>query len=207
MKRLFTLTLLAASMFMLPYEASAQFNFGKLLNSLVGDDDEPTRYEKLADSAPSYDKLLGTWYYSSPAIRLATENEVMSSVASSAVTSSLESKLVKAYSLVGLKEGATSFTFKDDNTFTAVVGKRTLSGTYVYDSATHKLTMEFSSLLKLGKLNGYAYLNGESLDIVFDCSRMMDFLVSLGSKTSMLKGITSIANQFDSMMIGMQYNK
>lgn len=38
---------------------------------------------------------------------------------------------------MGLKEGASSFTFKDDNTITAVVGKRTLSGTYTYDSATH----------------------------------------------------------------------
>lgn len=163
--------------------------------------------DSVTDGKATEIMLTGTWNYSSPAIRLATENELLSSVASSAATSSLESKLVKAYSLVGLKAGASSFTFKDDNTFTAVVGKRTLSGTYTYDSATHKLTMEFSSLLKLGKLNGYAYLNGESLDIVFDCSRMMDFLVSLGSKTSMLKGITSIANQFDSMMIGMQYNK
>jgi hypothetical protein len=131
----------------------------------------------------------------------------LSNVASATLTSGLESKLVKAYSLVGIKAGASSVTFKEDNTFTAVIGRRTLSGTYTYDSATHRLSMTFSTLLKLGKLNGYAYINGESLELVFDCSRVMDLLVSLGSKMSSLKGITSIAGQFDSMMVGFEYNK
>ncbi len=163
--------------------------------------------DSVTDGKATEYMLPGTWNYTSPAIRLSSDSEILSNVASATLTSGLESKLVKAYSLVGFKSGASSFTFKEDNTFTAVIGKRTLSGTYTYDSATHRLSMTFSTLLKLGNLNGYAYINGESLELVFDCSRVMDLLVSLGSKMSSLKGITSIAGQFDSMMVGFEYNK
>ena len=163
--------------------------------------------DSVTDGKATEYMLPGTWNYTSPAIRLSGDSEILSNVASATLSSGLESKLVKAYSLVGIKAGASSFTFKEDNTFTAVIGRRTLSGTYTYDSATHKLSMTFSTLLKLGKLNGYAYINGESLELVFDCSRVMDLLVSLGSKMSSLKGITSIADQFDSMMVGFEYNK
>lgn len=163
--------------------------------------------DSVTDGKATEYMLPGTWNYTSPAIRLSGDSEILSNVASATLISGLESKLVKAYSLVGIKAGASSFTFKEDNTFTAVIGRRTLSGTYTYDSATHRLSMTFSTLLKLGKLNGYAYLNGESLELVFDCSRVMDLLVSLGSKMSSLKGITSIAGQFDSMMVGFEYNK
>lgn len=197
MKRLFILLIAVISVNV----ASAQ-TFKDILKGTVTE-----ILDNVTDGKATEVMLTGTWNYSSPAVRLSNDDDTISNIASSAITSGLESKLVKAYSFVGIKEGVSSFTFKSDDTFTAVIGKRTLSGTYSYDSATHKLTMEFSSLLKLGKLNGYAYISGDTLELVFDCSRMMDLLVSLGSKTSLLKGVTAIVDKYDSMMIGLGYTK
>lgn len=181
--------------------ASAQ-NFKNLIKGAVTE-----IVDNVTDGKATEIMLAGTWDYSSPAIRLAKEGDTLSNMASSALTAGLEGKLTKAYNLVGIKQGASSFTFNDDNTFTAVMGKRTLSGTYSYDSATHKLSLEFSTLLKLGKLNGYAYISGDTLELVFDCSRLMDLLTALGSKSSTLKSITALVVNYDTMMIGFGYTK
>lgn len=163
--------------------------------------------DKATDGKVSEILLTGDWNYSAPAVRFVKDGDLLADVTSALVTEGLSSRLTKAYNFVGIKQGASSFTFNNDDTFTAVFGKRTLQGTYTYDSATHKLTLEFSALLKVRQLNGYAYINGDTLDLVFDCSKFMDFLVSLGSKTSLLKGVSTIAAQYDSMMIGFQYAK
>lgn len=151
--------------------------------------------------------LNGTWEYDSPSVRFVKDGDILASAASTLVTEGLESRLTKAYSYIGIKEDAASFTFNDDDTFTAVLGKRTLNGTYTYDSATHQLVLEFSSILKLGKLNGYAYIDGEELDLVFDCTKFMNFLTKLGSKSSLLKGVTAITDKYDSMMVGFEFER
>lgn len=151
--------------------------------------------------------LNGDWEYDSPAVRFVKDGDILSGAVSSLVTDALENRLVKAYSYVGIKDNAASFTFNSDDTFTAVLGKRTLNGTYTYDSASHQLTLEFSSILNLGKLSGYAYIDGEELDLVFDCTKFTSFLSKLGSKSSLLKSVSAITNKYDSMMIGFEFER
>lgn len=151
--------------------------------------------------------LVGDWSYTAPAMRITSGSDALSNVASSVVTQSVEGALAKAYSYIGITAGVSSFAFNEDNTFSAVLGKRTLSGSYSYDAATHKLSLEFSALRSLGKLNGYAYIDGEALELVFDCSKFMDLLTALGSKVSSLKSIAALAQRYDTMMIGFSYNR
>ena len=56
-------------------------------------------------------------------------------------------------------------------------------------------------------MTGYAYIDGENMDLVFDCSRLFDFLVKLGSKSSMLSGLTKIAESYSGMMLGFSLSK
>ena len=182
--------------------ASAQTNLGNLLKGVATE-----LVDQATDGKATELMLTGDWSYASPSVRFVKDGDLLASAASTVVVESLENKLVNVYSYIGIKSGASSFTFNSDDTFTAVLGKRTLNGTYIYDSATHKLTLEFSSLLNLGPLNGYAYLDGDSLDLVFDCTKFTAFLSKLGSKVSLLKGITTIANKYDSMMIGFKYDR
>lgn len=151
--------------------------------------------------------LPGTWSYKSPALRLEGD-DVLADVVAQAAVASVETKLEKVYSYVGIVSGACSFTFNSDDTFSMVLGKRTLTGKYIYDASTHKITLEFAtSLLKLGSMTGYAYIDGQDMDIVFDCNKLYNFLTKLGSKVSALGGIMKITESYDGMMLGFSLSK
>lgn len=146
--------------------------------------------------------LPGTWNYDAPAMKLLSSDNILADVASSAAIKSVETKLTTAYEFVGIKPGSCSFTFNSDDTFTATFGKRTLSGTYTYDAASHAIELSFTSKINPGTMKGYAYLDGASMELVFDCTRLMNLLTKLGSKVQMLNGITSLMTNYDSMMLG-----
>lgn len=146
--------------------------------------------------------LEGTWNYNAPAIRFDSE-DALATAAGAALNKTISTKLQKAYDLVGIKQGSCSYTFNSDGTFSATIGNRTHTGKYTYNSETHALVLEYDSkLLKLGTMEGYAYLSENGLDLVFDCTRLVNFVVKLGAKTSMLKGVTTLLSSYDSVMLG-----
>lgn len=54
---------------------------------------------------------------------------------------------------------------------------------------------------------GYAYIDGQDMDIVFDCNKLYNFLTKLGSKMSALGGIMKITESYDGMMLGFSLSK
>ena len=151
--------------------------------------------------------IVGTWDYTQPAMTF-EGGDLLSSVAGEALSAKLSTKLESAYSAVGITPGACSFTFNDDDTFSAVLGKRTLSGTYSYDTETFAITLNFDSkLIKLGTMTGYAYINASGLDLVFDCTRLVKMLSTLGSKLSALSSITALVGNYDKAYIGFGLTK
>jgi hypothetical protein len=109
---------------------------------------------------------------------------------------------------VGIKPGSCSYTFNNDGSFTAVIGKHNLSGTYTYDATSHVIELKYSTkLLNLGTMKGYAYIDGAALELVFDCSKILNFVTKLGSKSTQLSTITSLVGNYDGMMIGFGFNK
>jgi hypothetical protein len=88
------------------------------------------------------------------------------------------------------------------------MGKRTLSGTYSYDTATFAITLNYDSkLIKLGTMTGYAYITASGLDLVFDCTRLVKMLSTLGSKLSTLSSITALVGNYDKAYIGFALTK
>lgn len=201
MKKIITIVAVAMVAMCAPMEASAQ----AWLDALKGA--ATTAIDKATGGKATELMLPGTWNYASPALKLVSDNALADAAASALVTG-VEQKLEKAYSAIGIKAGACSYTFNADNTFTAVLGKRKLSGTYTYDAATHAIELKYTStLLNLGSMKGYAYLDGSSMELVFDCSKLMTFLTKLGSKVSMLSGITKLVENYDGMMVGFGFTK
>ena len=90
--------------------------------------------------------LPGKWSYAAPAVRLVSD-DLIASTLSSSVTAPIEQKLQKAYDYAGIKAGSCTFTFNADGSFTAVLGKKTLAGTYVYASDTHAIELKFTGLV------------------------------------------------------------
>ena len=163
--------------------------------------------DKATDGKATELMLPGTWSYKAPAIKLVSEN-ALADAAANAAMSGMEAKLQKAYNYAGIKPGSCSYTFNADGTFTAVLGKRTGTGTYTYGASTHAIAVKYSSkIFNLGTTKGYAYLEGNTLDLVFDCSGLMSFLTKLGSKVSVLNSITSLLGNYDQMMVGYNFSK
>lgn len=151
--------------------------------------------------------LAGTWNYAQPAMTF-EGGDLLSNVAGEALAAKLSTKLQTAYNAVGIKQGSCSFTFNDDNTFSAVMGSRTYTGTYSYDTTTFAITLNFDSkLLKLGTMTGYAYLSATGLDLVFDCTRLVKMLTTLGAKVSALSSVTSLMGNYDKANIGFSFTK
>lgn len=151
--------------------------------------------------------IVGTWNYTQPAMTF-EGGDLLSNVAGEALAAKLSTKLQTAYNAVGIKQGTCSFTFNEDNTFSAVMGNRTLSGTYAYDTTTFAITLNFDSkLLKLGTMTGYAYLSATGLDLVFDCTRLVKMLTTLGAKVSALSSVTSLMQGYDKANIGFSFTK
>lgn len=151
--------------------------------------------------------LAGTWNYAQPAMTF-EGGDLLSNVAGEALAAKLSTKLQTAYNAVGIKQGSCSFTFNDDNTFSAVMGSHTYTGTYSYDTTAFAITLNFDSkLLKLGTMTGYAYLSATGLDLVFDCTRLVKMLTTLGAKVSALSSVTSLMGNYDKANIGFSFTK
>ena len=146
--------------------------------------------------------LPGTWSYNAPAMRLKGSDALSEALANAAVTG-LEEKLATAYNYVGIKPGTCSFKFDTDDRFTMTTSKRSYSGSYTYDAQTHRLELTFdTTLIKLGSMTGYAYIDGEALDLVFDCSKFFNFLTKIGAQLSSTSSLTKMLEKYDGMMIG-----
>ena len=194
--------ILFAALAMMTGTASAQSG---LLTALKGA--ATNLIDQVTDGKATELMLPGTWDYSSPAVKVVSDNALADAAANAAMIT-IETRLQKAYNYVGIKPGSCTYTFNSDNTFTAVLGKRTLSGTYTYDASTHAIELKYSSkLFNLGTTKGYAYLEGNTLDLVFDCTGLVNFLTKLGAKTSLLKGVTSLLGNYDQVMVGYNFSK
>lgn len=194
MKKIF---FIVVAMFALATSVSAQSTLGGLLK-----DGAAKLLDQVTDGKASEILLIGSWEYSSPAIDFTSSNTI-ANLAGSALSTTVESKLQKAYDSVGIKQGSCSFTFNSDNTFSATIGKLPLSGTYTYDSATHAIELQFDSkLLNISPMKGSALIEGDGLALLFDCTRLVNFVSQLGAKSTLLKPITSLLSSYENAKLG-----
>ncbi len=152
--------------------------------------------------------IYGTWNYSQPGIKLSSDNDIVSDLAASATTSTLQNKMAPYFEKVGIKAGVCKFTFNADGTFSSTFGKRTHTGTFTFKPEDNSLSLKYDSgLLKLGAIPAYAYMNGTELQILFPMDKLLAILQSLGSRSGSLSTITSLLNKYDSIKIGFEFSK
>lgn len=154
--------------------------------------------------------IVGEWSYDRPAIQLKSEN-VLAQAGSSLMSSTIEKKLATYYEKVGLKQGSASISLTEDNCFTLVVGKRTLQGTYEFDSETNALTLNFTTKtsVKIGKVKGTAQMSNGDLKLLFAADKMLKIVKGLSavSNNSSIAAISQVADQYDGMSLGMTFAK
>lgn len=163
--------------------------------------------EEIAGGEITALRIVGTWQYTQPGIKLSSE-DTLSELSAAAATTTIQKQLDTYYQKVGIRQGACSFTFNEDGSFSSQFGQRTLSGTYTFDTESFQLSLHFENgLFKLGTIPAYAYMNGENLQVVFPVDKLVNMLVAFGSKSSRLAPITSLIQQYDSIKLGFEFKK
>lgn len=149
--------------------------------------------------------LTGTWNYDGSAVEFKSENLLMKAGGVAAATMA-ENKLNEQLGKVGIRAGQMSFTFNSDSTFVSKVGKRIMKGTYSYDASTKRVQLKFLKLL-----NMYAKVNytPESMELLFNSDKLLKLMTFIGSKTnnSAVRSVSSLAKNYDGMMLGFDMRK
>lgn len=203
MKRIIILLL-----FMLPtVAAEAQNNLLDILKGAAS-----TAVDKATGGAFTAQRIVGTWSYAKPGLRLTSDN-ALSEIAAAAAVTTVEEKISKYYEMAGIRDGACTFAFNDDGTFTSTVGGKTLHGRYTMDGASNTINFTFGSdesltakIPGLGGVKASAYMNGDNLQILFAADKLLDVIKFLGSMTESMQAATSLLDGFDGIMVGFEFS-
>lgn len=153
------------------------------------------------------DNITGTWNYQSPAVDLEGDS-IIDSATGSVVSSQIESKLSEYCAKVGITSSLFSYTFNSDNSFTCSVKGKSLSGTYSVDGSS--VTLNFSaSSINIGSMTAQASISGSTLSLLFNADKLLSFFTKIvsSSSNSTLSLISSVAEQYDGMLLGFKLSK
>lgn len=168
---------------------------GKLLGNLLG-----------SSSALTQDGLIGTWQYTSPECVFESEN-FLAKAGGEVASAKIESELASALSKVGIKQGACSFTFNNDNTYSAVIAGKTITGNYTLNTTDNTITMTY--LKGLGTMTPKITKSGNSVSLLFESDKLLKLIstVSSLSGSTSAKTLSSLLSNYDGLYIGMQLQK
>lgn len=159
-----------------------------------------------SSSTLSQSDLVGTWSYSGSNCVFESEN-LLAKAGGAIAANKIESELNTQLAKVGIKEGACSFTFNKDNTYTATIGGRTLQGSYTLDTKNKKIKMTY--LAGLASMTPRITKQGNKVNLLIESSKLLMLMkgASVLAKGTSLSGISSILNNYEGMYIGLQLKK
>ena len=171
------------------------------LKDLLGKATEVVQAVTGADSV----KMVGNWTYSGSSIEFESDN-LLSKAGGGVAANAAEKKLDEYLTKVGIKAGNTKFAFAQDSTLTISWNGKVKKGTYSYDASTKKVTLKFGKLLTISpKLTA----KSSELDLLFEADKLLKLITSITSKSgnATLQSISSLANNYDGMLLGLALKK
>jgi len=141
-----------------------------------------------------------------------SDGNLLSNLAGTAVTSTVESKVDKTLEKFGVKPGITSFTFNAaDNTFTCNVMGLPLTGNYKVGEGEKTVTLTFGKKLKYLSMTGSLESISGGCQMLFPANKLLTFLkkcASLaGQRSSEIAAIASLADGYDTFKVGFKLLK
>lgn len=210
MKRLIILLVVVVIGIAVPYEAAAQFDFGKAWNKLVGNDDseekepEPTRYDKLKANAPEKKSILGTWYYASAKVDYFGDN-MLAEFAIDQLDGIAQSMLIDNC----VEPGYFAITLNKGGDITGTMGHDSMSGEYTYnkDDASVILSVVIEGVTVL--CNGYVEQFNNRLKIYIDAGDILKAYDSfdVGYTDSVVSIARDVISQFDDIYVAVSFSR
>lgn len=168
---------------------------GNLLGSVLG--------ESATLSAKS---VVGTWKYCGTDCVFESES-LLAKAGGAVAATEIEEKLNAQLAKVGIKSGSCSYTFNSDNTYTAIIGGREISGNYTLD--TKQKTMKLTYLGGLASYTTRVALSGGKLSLLIEGDKLLTLVkgVSALSNNSNLNTLSSLLSNYDGLYVGIQMSK
>ena len=115
----------------------------------------------------------------------ASSDDILSSLATSAGTATIEKKCDELLAKAGIKAGAAVLSFNSDGSFTLKAGKISIPGTWTKEGT--KLTINFAKLFTL-KLVGTVKATSAGCNILFPADKFVTFIQKV------LESVNKVAN-------------
>lgn len=150
--------------------------------------------------------LVGTWNFQSVDCVFESENLLMKA-GGEVAAAQIETKLNETFSKFGVVSGACSFTFNNDNTYSAQVSALPMNGQYALDADNKKLTMTY--LAGLGTMTPNIVKTGNKISLLYEADKLLAIaqkLAAMSGNTS-LQTLADLASQYDGLMIGLELQK
>ena len=146
--------------------------------------------------------LTGTWAYSGPDCKFESDN-LLAKAGGEVAAKKVEEKMSGVLEKLG---------FKEDSTYTSVIGGKTVSGTYSYNADTKQLTMKTRLGLKVNATVSKG-LTGNTMSLLFKADKLMSLAqtitgaVASKSSNAAVSTATSLLNQYDGLQLGVELKK
>ncbi|MDE5811531.1 MAG: DUF4923 family protein [Muribaculaceae bacterium] len=198
------------------FSASAQFNLKDAVNALSGSssgkstagDVVSTIGGLLGGNKVDIKSLTGTWVYSAPAVTFESDN-LLKKAGGAAASSVIVNKIKPYYQKFGVP--GTTVEIKADSTMTITKGKMKVSGTLEPQSEAGKFLLNIKALGKVpaGKITVYISGNSNKIQITAAADKLLSLVSKIGklSGNSTLKTVSSIADSYEGLNLGMEMTK
>ena len=147
----------------------------------------------------SQESLVGTWKYSGPGCAFTSDN-LLAQAGGEVASQKIKSTLLNCYNSAGISSSNTYFTFGKDNTFTAKVAGKTVSGNYAYDPNTGQMTIK----TLLFTINAYITASSSGISLLFESQKLLTILQTIGgmSGNATLATIGELSKNYDGVRLG-----
>lgn len=150
-------------------------------------------------STLSAEQLVGTWDYNGPGCAFTSEN-ALAKAGGEVVAADIKQRLLPTYNKLGISSSNTSVTFNKDNTFSAKILGRNISGQYTYDESTRRINMK-SLLLNI---NCYAKRNSQGIALLFEAKKLLTLFQTFAAMSgdTTLGSVGDISKNYDGVRLG-----
>ena len=143
--------------------------------------------------------LIGSWNYSGPGCAFTSEN-LLAKAGGEVAATKIEQELQPYYDKLGLSSSNTRITFNEDQTFSAVIAGKSLSGKYTFDETNAKITMQ----TLLFSFNCYAKREYGGISLLFESKKLLTVLpaVALMSGNDTAQKVGELSKNYDGVRLG-----
>ena len=171
--------------------ASGQ-SLGNILISVIGLD------------KPSQAELIGTWRYTQPGVAFTSEN-LLAKAGGEVAAAKIREELNTYYKQFGVSSSNTVIQFNQDNTFTAKILGKTISGNYTYDQQTCQITLK----TLLFTMPAYTKRTVNGMSILFESKKLLTVLQTVAaiSGNATLQTIGDLSTNYTGVRLGFDMKK